>query len=40
VRLKGVREAVVLPDQGVALLTFYADNWDEQAAMDIIGQQV
>jgi MFS family permease len=40
VRLRGVREAVVLPEQGVALLTFYADNWDEQAALDIIGGRV
>jgi MFS family permease len=40
VRLRGVREAVVLPEQGIAQLTFYADNWDEQAAMDIIGGRV
>ena len=40
VRLRGVREAVLLPEQGVALLTFYADNWDEQAAMDIIDGRV
>jgi MFS family permease len=37
VRIKGVRDAVLLPEQGVALLTFYADGWDEQAAMDLIG---
>jgi MFS family permease len=40
VRIKGVRDAVVLPEQGVALLTFYPDSWDEKAAMDLIGEEL
>jgi hypothetical protein len=32
-----VRDAVLLPEQGGALLTFQPDGWDEQAAMDLIG---
>ncbi len=39
-RLKGVRDAVVLPDKGVARLTFYPDRWDEQAAIKLIGGEV
>ena len=37
VRIKGIREAVLLPEQGIARLTFQPDRWDEQAAMDLIG---
>jgi MFS family permease len=40
VRIKGVRDAVVLPEKRVALLTFYPDRWDEQAAMDLIGRKI
>jgi MFS family permease len=40
VRINGVRDAVVLPDKRVALLTFYPDRWDEQAAMDLIGKKI
>ncbi len=39
-RLKGVRDAVVLPDKGVARLTFTPDRWDEQAAIKLIGGEV
>ncbi len=39
-RLRGVRDAAVLPDEGVARLTFYPDRWDEQAAIKLIGGEV
>lgn len=39
-RLQGVRDVVVLPDKGVARLTFYPDRWDEQAAIKLIGGEV
>ena len=35
--LRGVRDAVVVPEKGVAHLTFYADLFDEHAATKLIG---
>ena len=40
VRLRGVRDAMLLPEQGAALLTFYSERWDEQAAMDLLEGRV
>ena len=37
VRLRGVRDAVVVPEQGIAVLTVFAGAWDEQAALKTIG---
>ena len=37
VRLRGVREAVIMPERGVAMLTFYPDNFDENAVMKLLG---
>jgi len=37
VRLRGVREAVVVPEEGIARLTVYPESFDERAAMEIIG---
>lgn len=37
VRLRGVREAVIMPDRGVAMLTFYPDNFDEVAVTKLLG---
>jgi MFS family permease len=37
VRLRGVRDAVIFPEQGVATVTFYPDNFDEQAVMKLLG---
>jgi predicted MFS family arabinose efflux permease len=36
VRLRGVRDAVLLPQERAALITYYAERWDEQAAMDLL----
>ena len=37
VRLRGVREAVVVPEVGIARLTVYPESFDERAAAEIIG---
>jgi len=37
VRLRGVREAVVVPEEGIARLTVYPESFDEQAVTEIIG---
>ena len=37
VRLRGVRDAVLVPEQGIAVLTVFAEIWDEQAVMKLIG---
>jgi len=37
VRLRGVREAVVVPEEGIARLTVYPGSSDERAATEIIG---
>ena len=37
VRLRGVREAVVVPEQGIARLKVYPESFDERAATEIIG---
>jgi len=37
VRLRGVREAVILSEPSVAMLTFYPESFDEQAAVKLIG---
>jgi len=37
VRVKGVRDVVFLPAEGAALVTFFAERWDEQAAMELLG---
>lgn len=37
VRLRGVREAVVVPEEGIARLTVYPESFDERAATEIIG---
>jgi predicted MFS family arabinose efflux permease len=37
VRLRGVREAVVVPEEGIARLRVYPESFDEQAATEIIG---
>ncbi|MBI4290725.1 MAG: MFS transporter [Betaproteobacteria bacterium] len=36
-RLRGVRDAVVFPERGVATLTIYADKFDEQAVLKLLG---
>jgi predicted MFS family arabinose efflux permease len=38
-RLQGVREAVVLADEGVALLKVDMHAWDEEAALQLIGKE-
>jgi len=38
--LRGVRDAVLIPEKGVAHLTFYADVFDERAATKLIGGEV
>src|SRR2546426_289683 len=37
VRVRGVREAVVVPEEGIARLTVYPESFDEQAVTEIIG---
>ena len=37
VRLRGVREAVVTPEKGIARLTVYPESFDERAVREIIG---
>lgn len=37
VRLRGVRDAVIFPERGVAMLTFYPDIFDEQAVVNLLG---
>ena len=37
VRLRGVRDVVVVPEQREATLTYYAENFDEQAVMKLLG---
>lgn len=37
VRLRGVREAVVVPEEGIVRLTVYPESFDERAATEIIG---
>lgn len=37
VRLRGVREAVLVPEQGIARLTVYPELLDERALMELIG---
>jgi len=37
VRVRGVREAVVVPEEGIARLTVYPESFDERAATEIIG---
>ena len=37
VRLRGVREAVVMPEAGIARLTVYPESFDERAVMELIG---
>lgn len=37
VRLRGVREVVVVPEEGIARLTVYPESFDERAATEIIG---
>ncbi len=37
VRLRGVREAVVVPEEGIARLRVYPESFDERAATEIIG---
>jgi predicted MFS family arabinose efflux permease len=37
VRLRGVRDAVIMPERGVATLTFYPDTFDENAVTRLLG---
>ena len=37
VRVRGVSEAIVAPEDGVARLTVYAESFDERAVMELIG---
>lgn len=37
VRLRGVRDAVIMPERGVAMLTFYPDAFDENAVTRLLG---
>ena len=37
VLLRGVREAVIMPERGVAMLTFYPDTFDENAVTRLLG---
>jgi MFS family permease len=37
VRLRGVRDAVIMPERGVAMLTFYPDTFDENAVTILLG---
>jgi len=37
VRLRGVREAVIMPERGVAMLTFYPDKFDENEVTKLLG---
>jgi len=37
VLVRGVRDVVVMPEQGIAVLTVFAGAWDEQAALKTIG---
>jgi hypothetical protein len=37
VRPRGVREAVVVPEEGIARLRVYPESFDERAATEIIG---
>ena len=36
VRLRGVREAVIVPEQGIARLRVYPESFDERAVREII----
>jgi predicted MFS family arabinose efflux permease len=36
VRLRGVRDAVLMPEQRAALVTFHSERWDEQGALDVL----
>jgi len=36
-RLRGVRDAVIMPERGMAMLTFYPESFDEQAAEKLLG---
>jgi len=36
-RLRGVRDVAIFPEQGVAKLTVYADKFDERAALKLLG---
>ena len=38
-RLRGVREAVIKPEQGIAVLTVQVEIWDEQSVVKLIGGQ-
>jgi MFS family permease len=35
--LRGVRDAVIMPERGVAMLTFYPDTFDENAVTRLLG---
>jgi MFS family permease len=37
VHLRGVRDAVIMPERGVAMLTFYPDTFDENAVTRLLG---
>ncbi len=37
IRLRGVRDAVIMPERGMAMLTFYPESFDEQAAEELLG---
>ena len=37
VRMRGVRDAVIMPERGVAMLTFYPDTFDENAVTKLLG---
>jgi len=37
IRLRGVRDAVIMPERGMAMLTFYPESFDEQAAEKLLG---
>jgi len=39
VALRGVREAVINPEQGIAVLTVQVEIWDEQSVVKLIGGQ-
>jgi hypothetical protein len=36
-RLRGVRDAVIMPERGVAMLTFYPDKLDENEVTKLLG---
>ena len=35
--MRGVRDAVIMPDRGVAMLTFHPESFDEQAVEKLLG---